>query len=81
MKVVANLPPFVFLSNMTLAPRSPLAQEPVFVARPGGQAEDDGWLLFLLCNSTSHMTDLVILDAQCLTTGPVARIRLPTTFL
>lgn len=44
-------------------------QEPVFVARPGGTAEDDGWVLVLVNNGDSNRTDLCILDAQHVSDG------------
>ncbi len=44
-------------------------QEPVFVARPGGSAEDDGWLLVMVNNGESQRTDLCILDAQHVSNG------------
>lgn len=45
--------------------------------RPGGQAEDDGWVLTMVYNSGTERTELAILDAQQLSKGPVARICLP----
>ena len=55
----------------------PGLQEPIFVPRPGGEAEDDGWVLTMVYNSGSDRTELAILDAQQLSEGPVARICLP----
>jgi hypothetical protein len=52
-------------------------QEPVFVPRPGSSAEDGGWLLVLVFASASQRTELAILDAQKLSEGPVATIKLP----
>jgi len=43
------------------------------VAREGGAAEDDGWLLVLANNAASQRTDLCILDAQRVSQG--ARMR------
>lgn len=48
--------------------------EALFVPRSGTNAEDDGWLLSLVYDSNHHRTDLVILDAQRLAQGPVARL-------
>lgn len=56
------------------APRG-FAGEPIFVPRPGGQAEDEGWLLLLTFNSETERSELVILDAQDLS-EPVAKLRL-----
>lgn len=53
------------------------AQEPIFVPRPGGQAEDDGWVLALVYDGAEGRTQLVILNAQNLAAGPVATIKLP----
>ncbi len=57
------------------APRG-FAGEPIFVPRPGGAGEDDGWLLLLMYDAANHRSDLVILDARDLTKEPVARLRL-----
>lgn len=52
-----------------------LVGEPVFVARPGATAEDDGWLLSLQYVDEARACDLVVLDARDLST--VCRARLP----
>ncbi len=57
------------------APRG-FTGEPVFVPRPGGTREDDGWLLVLMYDAAHHRSDLVILDAEDLTRGPTARLHL-----
>jgi 8'-apo-carotenoid 13,14-cleaving dioxygenase len=49
----------------------------VFVPRPGGSAEDDGWYLGLVVNMSDQTTDFVILDAANFTGPPVATIHLP----
>ena len=51
--------------------------EPVFVAREGATAEDDGWLMVLVHDATTDSSDLVILDAQNVSGDEVARISLP----
>jgi all-trans-8'-apo-beta-carotenal 15,15'-oxygenase len=38
--------------------------EPLFVPRPGAEAEDDGWVLCLIYNAERHASDLLILNAQ-----------------
>jgi carotenoid cleavage dioxygenase len=53
------------------------SMEPVFVPRPGGTAEDDGWLLSYVHDATTGTADVVILGAQDLTAGPVATVHLP----
>jgi all-trans-8'-apo-beta-carotenal 15,15'-oxygenase len=51
--------------------------EPIFVPRPQATAEDDGWVIVLLYNGERRCSDLVILEAQNLTAGPIARLKLP----
>ncbi|WP_197064838.1 carotenoid oxygenase family protein [Leptolyngbya sp. KIOST-1] len=51
--------------------------EPLFVPRPGGQGEDDGWVLVLMYNAERQCSDLVILAGQDIAAGPVARLKLP----
>lgn len=50
--------------------------EPVFVPRPGGVDEDDGWLLSVEYQADSHTSRLVILDAKNPARGPVASAQL-----
>jgi carotenoid cleavage dioxygenase-like enzyme len=52
-------------------------QEPVFVAREGAKAEDDGWILSYVHDAGRDAADVVILDAQGFSDDPVATIRLP----
>jgi len=59
----------------SVAPRG-FISEPVFVPRPGGSAEDDGWLLAVVYDSDRHRSDVVILDARNLKAGPMARLHL-----
>lgn len=51
--------------------------EPVFVARPGGTAEDDGWLITLVYDSAEDRSELHLLNADDLSAGPEAIISLP----
>jgi carotenoid cleavage dioxygenase len=51
--------------------------EPVFVAKDGSSAEDDGWLLISVYDANTEGSELVILDAQDFGRGEVARITLP----
>lgn len=37
--------------------------EPIFVPRPGGNTEDDGWVLILVYDAETNKSDLVILSA------------------
>ncbi|OKH45083.1 Apocarotenoid-15,15'-oxygenase [Calothrix sp. HK-06] len=57
------------------APRG-FAGEPVFVPRPNGESEDDGWVLALVYDSEKHRSDVVILDAKDLSLGAVAKLHL-----
>lgn len=52
-----------------------VAGEPVFVARPGGSAEDDGWVLSLCYDGPAHRSFLTVLDAKSWT--ETARVKLP----
>ncbi len=53
------------------------AGEPVFVSRPDPTAEDDGWLITFVHDAGTAGAELVVLDAQDLGRGPVARVVLP----
>ena len=46
--------------------------EPVFVAR--GSAEDDGWILSLVYDASSHASYVAVLDAAQLDAAPIARV-------
>ena len=47
--------------------------EPVFVRRPDGSAEDDGWLLTLVYDACTDRSGVAVLDARDLARGAVAR--------
>lgn len=51
-----------------------LAEEHVFVPRPGGTREDDGWLVGTALNWKKQRTVLNILDAKDPGAGPLARV-------
>jgi len=53
------------------------AGEPVFVARAGSTAEDDGWLLTFVHDVANDTAELVVLDAQDFDRGYVAKVKLP----
>ena len=57
------------------APRG-FGGEPLFVARPGAEQEDDGWLLLWLYNAERDRTELAIFNAQDITPGPIAKLNL-----
>jgi hypothetical protein len=51
-------------------------QEPVFVPRLGGTAEDDGWVLAMLFDAGQMRSQLAVFDARDIAQGPVARVKL-----
>lgn len=51
--------------------------EPVFVPRPAGTAEDDGWLVAHVYDPAREATDAVVLDARDLAAGPLCTVHLP----
>ncbi len=53
-----------------------LCSPPAFAARPGSTAEGDGWLLTWVIDGETGNTDVVIHDAQHISAGPVATLRL-----
>lgn len=59
------------------APEGDGLSEPIFVARNPDAAEGDGWLLAVQFRSATACSDLVVLDAQDIAKGPVARVSLP----
>ncbi|MEO2218549.1 carotenoid oxygenase family protein [Chromobacterium vaccinii] len=52
--------------------------EPVFVPRQGAETEDDGWLLCCVYRQLTDTSDVVVLDARNIASGPVATVHLPT---
>ena len=48
--------------------------EPIFVARRGATAEDDGYLLSLVYDSRRHASHVAVFDARHLDAGPLARV-------
>lgn len=51
--------------------------EAIFVPAPDATAEDAGWLLTVVYNRATAKSEVVILDASSVSSGPVARILLP----
>ena len=51
--------------------------EAVFIGRPGSAVEDDGWLMAMVHDVPNESAELVVLDAQDIDRGPVARVMLP----
>ena len=60
----------------SFAPTGYLGGDPVFVPRPNGSAEDDGWLLVLVFDAERDRSDVVILDAQAISEQPEAVLHL-----
>lgn len=52
--------------------------EMVFVPRPGGEAEDDGWLIGPSINLAARATELHVLDAARIEEGPLVSWRADT---
>lgn len=61
------------------AGRGWLVSEPIFVPRPGGTEEDDGWLVAQGYDPDRQATDAVVLDARDLSAGPVFTAHLPVS--
>ena len=59
----------------SFAPRG-FAGEPIFVPRPNGTDEDDGWVLAQFYNAERRCSELAILDAKRIEQGPVATLKL-----
>jgi len=59
------------------APAGCAVSEPVFAARPGSADEGDGWVLATVFDEGAGRSHLVVLDAQRVEAGPVARAHLP----
>jgi all-trans-8'-apo-beta-carotenal 15,15'-oxygenase len=54
-----------------------LVSEPIFVPRPDGTAEDEGWLVAHVYGPGREATDTVVLDARDLAAGPLFTAHLP----
>ncbi|OUL26908.1 9-cis-epoxycarotenoid dioxygenase [Nostoc sp. T09] len=51
--------------------------EAVFAPRPGAINEDDGWLITFVYDEGSGTSELVVVNAQDITSEPVARVIIP----
>jgi carotenoid cleavage dioxygenase len=51
--------------------------EGVFVPRPGGTAEDDGWLVGYVHDAAERRSEFVVVDCRDFTGKPLARVTLP----
>lgn len=54
-----------------------MAEEHVFVPRPGSRNPDDGWLVGSLLDPVNQRSGIAVLDARHLQDGPVAQAWLP----
>ena len=52
--------------------------ESPFAPAPDARAEDDGWVLSLVCDKQSFESQCWIFDARDIPAGPVARLRMPS---
>jgi carotenoid cleavage dioxygenase len=52
--------------------------EGLFVPKPGGKAEDDGWLVACVHDQAEGRSEVVVIDARDFRAAPVARILIPT---
>lgn len=52
--------------------------EPVFVPSKADAAEGDGYLVSLVYDTDRNISDFVVLDAEDISRGPIARAELPT---
>lgn len=55
------------------APRG-YVSEPIFVPKPNGTSEDEGWVLTVVYDASHHRSEIVILDGQNL--APIAKLHL-----
>ena len=62
-------------TTLTLA-AGDAAGEPIFVPRTADAAEGEGWLLSVIYRGETDTSDLIILDAQAITAGPVATVHM-----
>lgn len=60
--------------------RDILAEEHVFVPRPGSREPDDGWLVGTLLDPVQGRSGIAVLDAQRVGDGPLAQAWVPYTF-
>ena len=57
-----------------------LAEEHLFVPRPGSTRPDDGWLIGTLLDGANGRSGIAVLDAKRLDDGPLAQAWLPYAF-
>lgn len=64
-------------SDSWFAGDSECFQEPIFVPRSADAAEGDGYVIALLNHIADYASELVVLDANDMAAGPVARVKIP----
>ncbi|MDN4518970.1 carotenoid oxygenase family protein [Mycolicibacterium austroafricanum] len=64
-------------AGQVFCPPGNVLVEPTFVPRPGGDAEDDGWVLTVGYQESHHRSRLMVFDAAGIADGPVAEAWLP----
>jgi all-trans-8'-apo-beta-carotenal 15,15'-oxygenase len=64
-------------ASQIYCPAGSVLVEPTFVARRGGTAEDDGWLLSVGYDEARHRSRLMVFDAAHVDDGPIAEAWLP----
>ncbi|MAB13080.1 carotenoid oxygenase family protein, partial [Parvibaculum sp.] len=52
--------------------------EPVFVPRAADASEGEGFITSLVYDGERNLSDFVVLDAENMSSGPLARVELPT---
>lgn len=57
-----------------------LAEEHLFVPRPGSHRADEGWLVGTLLDAARDRTGVAVLDARRVADGPLAQAWLPHSF-
>ena len=60
-----------------VVPQGDAVSEPVFVPRAADAAEGKGWLLAVAFRGRENVSELLVLNAQDVTAGPVASAKLP----
>jgi carotenoid cleavage dioxygenase len=58
-------------------PEGVYASESPMAPRPGGSAEDDGWVVTFVSDVKNDTSECQIFDARAIADGPIARLRLP----
>ncbi|MDQ3037763.1 MAG: carotenoid oxygenase family protein [Myxococcota bacterium] len=51
--------------------------EAIFVPAPGASGEDEGYVLSMVFDASVARSQVVVLDAQRLSAGPIARVHIP----